>query len=237
MRTHWAVAALCGVMLVGCAEVWDALAEAVRRANGAGEVKTEDIAVLASSASELGRFETAAGALGLEDPAAQHVGKLGREVVAVLGDGSLTAERRLERFRRLLGDNLDIPVIARFALGRYWTAASDEQRRSYLRAFTAFVVGTYAARLGGVEVDRMDILGSDAVGSRDVVVHSQIALATKKPLRADWRVRESGGSYRILDLSVEGISMALTLRQEFASVLGRQGGVEGLIALLKQRTV
>lgn len=229
------VAAVCGLWVAGCAEVWDALAEALRRADGAGEIRNEEIAVLSASASELGGFETAAGALPLDDPAARHMSRLGREVVAALADHGASAESRLDQFRRLLADNLDIPVIARFALGRHWNTASDDQRRGYLRAFTAFVVETYAARLGGIEVDSMDVIGSEPVGKRDVLVRSEVELAAKKPLRADWRVRESDGGYRILDLSVEGISMALTLRQEFASVLGREGGVNGLIARLRER--
>jgi phospholipid transport system substrate-binding protein len=159
---------------------------------------------------------------------------LGHEVVSVLSDKSLSKERRLQRFGKLLAQNLDIPVIARFALGRYWNNSSVEQRKIYLSAFTVFVVRTYAVRRGGINVNRLDVLGTNPVGKKDVLVRCQISLADKKPVNTNWRMRESAGTFRILDLSVEGISMAMTLRHEFASVVGRHG-IGSLIDLLKKR--
>lgn len=228
------VVAVCGLAASGCAQVWDDIAQALWRAESAGDIQKEDIAVL--SDSTLADFVTAAGPAPAahENPAARYMDSLGQEVVLVLSNKSLSEERRLRRFRDLLAQNLDIPVIARFALGRYWNKSSVEQRKNYLEAFTEFVVATYAMRLGGVGVDRLAVLGTDAVGKKDVLVRSHVSLADKKPVRANWRMRESAGTYRILDLSVEGISMAMTLRHEFASVVGRQG-IGSLIELLKKR--
>lgn len=229
-----AVVAVCGLVVGGCAQVWDNIAEALWRADSAGDIQKEDIAVL--SDSTLSDFTTAAGPAPAahENPAARYMDSLGQEVVSALSDKSLSEERRLERFRELLAQNLDIPVIARFALGRYWHKSSIEQRKSYLGAFTDFVVMTYAVRLGGVGVDRLAVLGTDPVGKKDVLVRSQVSLADRNPVRANWRMRKSAGTFRILDLSVEGISMAMTLRHEFAAVVGRQG-IASLIELLKDR--
>ena len=228
------VVAVCGLVAGGCAQVWDDIAEALWRADSAGDIQKEDIAVL--SDESLSDFVTAAGPApaGHENPAARYMDSLGQEVVSVLSDKSLSEERRLERFSKLLERSLDIPVIARFALGRYWNKSTVEQRKDYLRAFTGFVVKTYAVRLGGVDVDRLDVLGTNPVGKRDVLVRCRVSFADKKPVRTNWRMRESAGTFRILDLSVEGISMAMTLRHEFASVVGRQG-IGSLIDLLKKR--
>ncbi|MDP6572237.1 MAG: ABC transporter substrate-binding protein [Rhodospirillales bacterium] len=228
------VVAVCGLVTGGCAQIWDDIAEALWRADSAGDIQKEDIAVL--SDTTLTDFVTAAGPAPekRENPAARYMDSLGQEVVSVLSDVTLSEERRMARFRELLTQNLDIPVIARFALGRYWNKSSVEQRKDYLRAFTGFVVKTYAMRLGGIEVDRMDILGTNPVGKKDVLVRCEVSRAEKKPVRANWRMREIAGTFRILDLSVEGISMAMTLRHEFASVLGRRG-IGSLIELLKKR--
>ncbi len=228
------VVAVCGLVAGGCAPLWDDIAEALWRADSAGDIQKEDIAVL--SEAILSDFVTAAGPPPVvnENPAARYIDSLGREVVSVLSDKSLSEERRLERFSKLLERSLDIPVIARFALGRYWNKSSVEQRKDYLRAFTGFVVKTYAVRLGGIDVDRLDVLGTDRVGKKDVLVRCRVSFADKKPVRTNWRMRESAGTFRILDLSVEGISMAMTLRHEFASVVGRQG-IASLIDLLKKR--
>jgi phospholipid transport system substrate-binding protein len=71
---------------------------------------------------------------------------------------------------------------------------------------------------------------------KDILIQSRGAQAdSTKPIRADWRMRERDGRFRILDVSVEGVSMALMLRQEFDAVLRNQGGVDGLIKTLRDR--
>ena len=166
-------------------------------------------------------------------PAALHMEKLGDEVLAVLSNGSLSGDQRFAYLQGVLTRDLDIPLIARFVAGRYWRKAAPAERRTYLDAFGEYVVKTFSARIGGATVDRFEVVGCRGIGKTDILVHSQVVHDGAKPLRADWRVREKDGTFRILDLSVEGISMALTLRKEFTSVLRREGGVGGLVPILK----
>ena len=163
--------------------------------------------------------------------------KLGGEVLAVLSDGSLSQDQRIAFLRKLLARDLDIPLIARFVAGRHWRKAAPAERSAYLEAFRAFVVGTFSARLGGVAVDRFEVLGARDIGKKDILVRCRVRQTDSKPLDTAWRVRQKGGSFRILDLSVEGISMALTLRKEFASVLRRKGSVGALIPILKEKAI
>jgi len=169
-------------------------------------------------------------------PAARHMEKLGGEVLAVLGDATLGDDERIAQFRRVLARDLDIPMIARFVAGRHWRKSTPAQRTAYLEVFRHYLVRTFSARLGGVSVDRFEVVGTKGIGKTDILVRSRIIPAGAKPVRADWRVRAKDGSFRILDLSVEGISMALTLRKEFSSILRRKGDVEALIPLLKDHT-
>ena len=168
-------------------------------------------------------------------PAALHMEKLGGKVVAALADGSLSGDQRIAYFRDVLARDLDIPLIARFVAGRHWRRASAKDRRAYLEAFGEYLVRTFSARLGGTTLDGFEVVGTRGIGKTDILVHSHVVQDGAQPLRADWRVREKDGAFRILDLSVEGISLALTLRKEFASVLRREGGVGGLIPILKNR--
>ncbi len=217
------------LILGGCAETWDKVAAFIAQPEETQEISTSEIAVLAE-------FETAAGGQSLH-PAAQHIEKLGKEVMLMMHDPSVTMDKRIEYFGSLLARDLDIPLIGRFVLGKYWKKASDQQRAAYFEVFRQFVVQTYSARLGGVEVDRFEVVGTKGIGKKDILVKSKIAQASSKPIRADWRMRNQDGVFRILDLSVEGISMALTLRKEFGSVLRKRGGVDGLIDMLKGRTI
>ncbi len=72
-------------------------------------------------------------------------------------------------------------------------------------------------------------------GAKDVVVSTRIDRPSGPPIAAEWRVRATDNRLRIIDVSVEGVSMVVTQRSEFASVIQRNG-VEGLIEVLRAHT-
>ena len=185
--------------------------------------------------SALADFKTAAGPTPERHPAATHIEDLGEQVIAAMADKSLSETDRVRYFGELLARDLDIPIIARFVLGKHWRKASKDQRLAYVGAFTDFIIQTYSTRLGGASVDHFEITRTRTVGKKDILVQSRVAQSDSKPIRADWRMRERDGRFRILDVSVEGVSMALMLRQEFDSVLRNQGGVDALIKTLRAR--
>ena len=76
---------------------------------------------------------------------------------------------------------------------------------------------------------------SSSHGEKDVVVRMNIDQPSGPPIIADWRVRTTGSRYRIIDVMVGGISMAIMHRSEVASVVQRNG-IEGLLKVLRTRT-
>jgi phospholipid transport system substrate-binding protein len=220
--------------LGACTQVWRDIGTTLH-ITPASETPTQDIRTADIAAvSELADFQTAAGVANAH-PAVQQMQELGAEVLTVLSDQRMSADDRAAILRRILARDLHIPLIARFVLGRHWKTATPEQREAYLTVFADYLGYTYSARLGGVHIDEFRVLEAQTIGEKDILVHSAVAQGSANKIRADWRVREADGRYRIVDLTVEGISMALVLRQEFASVLRNKGGIEGLIAILRQR--
>ncbi len=211
-------------------KVLDQVVRTVLPPDDTPEPTTGQIAAL----PDLSDFVTAAGEPD-QHPAAAHIAALGEEVLATLSDPQAGETERDAVLCRVLARDVDIPLVARFALGRFWAKTDTGQRDEYMTLFKAFLVRTYAARLGGIHIDKFEVLNAKTVGDADILVHSRVDTGDRNPVRADWRVRERDGRYQILDLSVEGISMAVILRQEFASVL-RKRGVDGLLALLRERT-
>ena len=167
--------------------------------------------------------------------AAQFIRQLGDKAIATLQAPDLTLDQREARFRGLLAEGFDLAFIGRFVLGRYWRAASPEQRSDYLELFSEFVVQIYSTRFGGYVGESLTITGGREAGDKDVIVRTRIDRPSGPPIIADWRVRVASDRYRIVDVMVEGISMAVTQRSEFASVVQRDG-IEGLLAVLRART-
>ena len=180
-------------------------------------------------------------AFALSAPAAQagadadFIRKLGDEAIAVLGRTDNSLAEREAKFRTILKRSFDMPLIARFALGRHWRVASKEQRRDYLNLFTDYVVRSYAIKLGGYESQSLVIVCERRLkNKKDVLVNTRINRPSGAPIKTVWRVRTTKNRLRIIDVMVEGISMLVTHREEFSAVI-RRHGVPGLLETLRAR--
>ncbi|HLI10400.1 MAG TPA: ABC transporter substrate-binding protein [Alphaproteobacteria bacterium] len=170
------------------------------------------------------------------EKAAKFVQDLGQRAVQLLGnyDEAHAAQHQAE-FKSLVRQGFDLDLIGRFVLGNAWRTATPEQQREYQQLFSKWVLDSYARRLGAYKGETFSITGSQPIANTDALVETQIMRpGGQQPLKAGWRVREIDGQMKIIDVVVEGVSMALTQRQEFASVVQREG-LDGLITDLRTR--
>lgn len=173
--------------------------------------------------------------LGPTDSApAQAIAQLGEQAKAALSDPKLSKEQRVKVFHEMLAREVDIPVIARFALGRHWKAADETQRAAYVDAFGAFILQSYAVMLSGADISVFEVTGTQPTGKADTLVHTHIERAVGEPLDVAWRVRPRDDGFAIIDVMVEGVSIALTRRHEITSIMrASDGDLNALIDKLK----
>jgi phospholipid transport system substrate-binding protein len=137
----------------------------------------------------------------------------------------------------MLTEAFDVPAIARFVLGRYWRIASDGEKAEYLKLFEDFIVQTYVQRFNDFAGAQLRVLQTRNGQDGEVVSTLDAALPGKPPARFDVRMRREATGFKIVDVVVEGISMSITQRDDFAAVIQRNGGkVEGLLASLREKT-
>ena len=161
---------------------------------------------------------------------------IGKEAIESLTAKDLTESERQRRFRKLLNRAFDMRTIARFTLGRYWRLASKKQREEYVALFEDFIVQAYASRFGKYSGETFKVGRVRVVNDRDRLVESEIERNGQPPVRIHWRVR-GNGKYKIVDVVVEGVSMGITQRDEFAAVIRNNGGkIEGLLTALRKKT-
>ena len=174
-------------------------------------------------------------AAGAADPTAM-ISNLGSRALEVLGKDA-TQSQRVERFRQLLREDFDVPGIARFVLGRYWNTATEGQRTEFTKLFEDYIAVAYATRLAEYTGETFKVTGSRPEADATIVSSQILRPAGTPPVKVDWRLTGRNGAYKISDVSVEGISMAVTQRSEFASVIQHNGGqVQGLITMLRDKT-
>ena len=166
--------------------------------------------------------------------AAEFVEVLGSKAATLLASNKAREPgKRHTVLKDLIRDGFDLEQTSQFVLGKYWHSATDEQRSEFQKLFTEYMLNSYARHIGTFRAETLQIVDSHPVGKKDVLVETNIEVAdgTVHPV---WRVRAENDTYRIIDVSVDGVSLALTQRREFASVINRKG-LDALLELLRDK--
>ena len=176
-----------------------------------------------------------------DSEAKQFVSSLGAKTAIMIGNEDTESEA--ERAQKLYGfvDNVvDVPAIARFTMGRYWRQASEQQRAEFKKLFRGYVAYSVADRikaLAGASIKVQKVVPVKASKAKDVLVICRIEIRQGRSLAVVWRVRKTEAGPRLVDVIVDGISMAVVQREEFASVIRAQdGNIGSFLTALREKT-
>jgi phospholipid transport system substrate-binding protein len=142
---------------------------------------------------------------------------------------------RVEQLTPVLEASYDFPFMARVASGTSWRDMSAQQQEELIALFTEMSIASYAARFDGFGGETFEIL-DETPGPRDaVVVESRLVRPDDQPVGLSYVMRDQAGSWRIVDVLVDGKYSELARQKaEFAAVL-RDGGAADLKALLQEK--
>jgi len=163
--------------------------------------------------------------------------ELGNKTVSLLQQKQLPETERQKQFRSLLHEGFDMNQMSRFVLGPHWRTATDQQRQEFVRLFEDYIVIAYSARFSQYSGEQFKVVGSRPEGDGSLVTSQILRTSGGPPIKVDWRVGKQGAAYKINDVVVEGVSLLVTQRQEFASVIQRNGGqLDALLKLMREKT-
>lgn len=163
--------------------------------------------------------------------------QFGNEAIAKLTDPGISDEDQIARFRELLYEGFDVPLISQFVAGRYWRNADEAERQAFVEVFERYLDQRFRPLFRQYQGQEFRTTGvrSDA-GSADLYwVTMSVDVGSSSAAKLEWRLRKDNGGYKILDVKAEGVSMAQTLRDEYASVARNQGGLAGLTRVLREK--
>ena len=153
------------------------------------------------------------------------ISALGTQALAVIRSDMPLASKAAY-FGRLVRQDFDVNGICRFVLGPYWPVANPAERQEFCNNFADRLVDFYGRRLAQSGDGNFVIAGSRAVPD-GVVVTSRIIPQQGAPIAVGWRLGISDGSYKIEDVDIDGVSMALAQRSEITALIAREGGEVG----------
>ena len=123
----------------------------------------------------------------------------------------------------------DFDRISRRVLGKYWRRASDEQRRKFVTEFQTLLVKTYAIALASYEHNEIVYGPSRTRSEKETSIRTEITRGSGPGIPITYELHRMNGSWKVYDVVVDGVSLSLTYRNDFRSLV-RQEGLDALIS-------
>ena len=164
------------------------------------------------------------------------VENLGKQVVEKVSNINLSENERIVNFRNLYLDAFDNYYISRFVLGQYWKKLDSNMRKQFIESFNNYIVTTYAPKFKGWEGT---FKATDSLLENNYYNVKMNVLNKDGPtLKFMWKIYlDKNKKFKILDVNIDGVSMLVTQRAEFMSVIkNNPKGVVGLIEAMNKKT-
>lgn len=150
-----------------------------------------------------------------------YVQGLADETMAIVNNAKLSEKQKRSQLTSILDGNIDIAAIALFCLGQYRQSASQADLDKYVPAFRAYLIDFYIGQLTDLEGASLKVTGSEDLGGQKGTVVFSEARSGGDTTEINWRVQNNSS---IRDVEVEGVWVALNLREQLVSVIDEAGG-------------
>ena len=131
--------------------------------------------------------------------------------------------------------HVDFRESARLAMGKSWNSATPEQQAQIVDEFRAMLVRIYSSAIDVYRGQTMKVLPVRLPpGATDVTVRNQFLRVGQPPVPVEYAMRKTPAGWMIYDITVDGISLVLTYRDEFGRII-KASGIDGLISRLKEK--
>lgn len=146
------------------------------------------------------------------------------KVLGVLNNKGLSKAAKAAAFRPLINDLIDVPRVTRFVLGKYARSATPDQYARFAAAFRTYAEGVYMKRIDDYHGEKVTVSGSQLVRPGDALVTTMMAGPRTQPTPILWRVQNTGQGWKVIDVQVKGVWLAITQQQDFVSTIDNAGG-------------
>ncbi|NBC37842.1 hopanoid biosynthesis protein HpnM [Novosphingobium sp. FSY-8] len=170
------------------------------------------------------------------DPALATVEALDNGLIALMkaAAGGANQAARARQIGPVVDRAFDIPAMARLAVGAPWTGFSPQDQTAVVAAFRAMTVAQYATNFDGYAGEKIAITGPVETRGADKLVRTQLTGPRGTNESLNYRLRQSGGQWKIIDVIYrQGVSELATRRSDFAAVVAK-GGAPALIQHLNR---
>tara|TARA_Y100000590_G_scaffold391149_1_gene467546 strand:+ start:1820 stop:2413 length:594 start_codon:yes stop_codon:yes gene_type:complete len=166
----------------------------------------------------------------------QFIAEIVNEAKKILVDSN-SKEFKTKKISEIALETVDIKGVAYYSLGNYRKSLTEEQMKEYLSLFEKYFLKSFTSRLTDYSDPKIEVLSTEVLNAKYTIVKSLLLATDKKPaVNIEWRVYTKNPDKPLIrDLIIEGLSLARTQKEEFASVIETNNGdVTKLFITLKE---
>ena len=155
----------------------------------------------------------------------------------ILTKDNFTKEQKIEKLKSIAKEAVDIQGIGYYSLGAHRKNLSDDQKKEYLDVFEKYFLKSFASRLAEYTDPKIHVDSQKKLNEKYTMVSSVLMATQEKPeVKIDWRiVTKNPDKPLIIDVIIEGVSLAKVQKEEFNSVIqNNDGNINALLASLEE---
>ncbi len=133
----------------------------------------------------------------------------------------ISKKEKMIELQELAKDTVDIKGIGFYTLGKYRKEISDEQKEKYAKLFENYFLKSFSSRLSEYSNPKINVISKDKKNEKYTIVSSILVATNDRPeIKIDWRIYTKNPEKPLIrDLIIEGLSLARTQKEEFASII------------------
>ncbi len=149
----------------------------------------------------------------------------------------ISKKEKMLELQKLARETVDIKGIGFYTLGKFRKEISDEQKNKYSKLFESYFLKSFSSRLSEYSNPKIDVISKDKKNEKYTIVSSILVATKDRPeVKIDWRIYTKDPEKPLIrDLIIEGLSLARTQKEEFASIIkSNDNNIEALFESLKK---
>ena len=150
---------------------------------------------------------------------------------------NISKEEKIDELKNIAKETVDIKGVGFYSLGSTRKTLDDNQKKQYLFLFENYFLKSFSSRLSEYTNPEIDVTNKEVLNKNYTIVNSILVATENRPeVKIDWRIyTKNPNNPLIRDLIIEGLSLARTQKEEFASILNsNDGDIKALFKTLEE---
>ena len=152
-------------------------------------------------------------------------------------NNKFSKEEKIERLKEIASETVDINGIGYYTLGAYRKNINEDQKKEYSNLFEQYFLKSFASRLAEYSNPEIEVVSKKKLNENYTMVSSVLVATEQRPeVKIDWRIYTKNPEIPLIrDLTIEGLSLVRTQREEFSSIIqSNDGDINALFSALKE---